>query len=355
MGIYQRKDSPFWWMVVETTGKRLSTNIPRDGGSAEQNRELKRQAQEVYAKAQARAAASSEGVPVAKERIAFEAFAEWFETHVIAHHRSAERERSMLHRLTTHFQRFPDLTQIDEHAIKEWMTLRAKTVARGTVNRELDVLKLLLKAAVPKYLERSPASEIRHFRVEETERRVLTVDEEARLLAVCNTFERAMLLMALDTLLRLSSVVNLKWAQVKMDRRVIIPLNAKVSLDAVPISSRLHETLMQLPRTNDYVFALWHLSKGRTSAKNQAIRLFDALCQKARIPHGRAAEGVTFHCLRHTGATRALQNGASVRTVMKLGGWKDERTVMRYLHASDSDVRAAAESIGAHVTVTKAS
>ena len=50
--------------------------------------------------------------------------------------------------------------------------------------------------------------------------------------------------------------------------------------------------------------------------------------------------------LSSTGATRALQNGASVRTVMKLGGWKDERMVMRYVHASDADVRAAAESIG---------
>ena len=41
-----------------------------------------------------------------------------------------------------------------------------------------------------------------------------------------------------------------------------------------------------------------------------------------------------------------LHLNPSVRTVMKLGGWKSERSVMRYVHASDIDVQAAAESIG---------
>jgi integrase len=93
------------------------------------------------------------------------------------------------------------------------------------------------------------------------------------------------------------------------------------------------------------VFPSFHTSDRKTAAKNVAIRRFDDLCQLAGVPHGRKADGVTFHCLRHTGATRALQRGASVRTVMKLGGWKDETSVMRYVHAADSDVRAAAESI----------
>lgn len=56
--------------------------------------------------------------------------------------------------------------------------------------------------------------------------------------------------------------------------------------------------------------------------------------------------GVTIHCLRHTGATRALQAGHSVRSVMDLGGWRLPSTVMRYLHATDIDVQRAAESIG---------
>lgn len=345
MGVYIRKDSPHFWMVVEATGQRKSTGIPRDGGSPVQNKEQRRQAQEVYAKAQSRAASEREGLTVAKETISYAKWSAWFDAHVASHHRGVDKERSMLRTLGAHFDRYADLALIDEAAIKEWMTLRATQVKRGTVNRELDVLKSLLRAAVPKYLPAYPAPEIRRFRVEESERRVLTVDEETRLLAVCGPTDKALLLTALDTLLRLGSVVGLKWAQVKAD--VIVPLNAKVSLDAVPISSRLAEALKAIPKASDYVFPQFHVKgTGKTAPKNLAIRHFHLLCQKADIRHGRAVGGVTFHCLRHTGATRALQRGASVRTVMKLGGWKDERTVMRYVHASDADVRAAAESIG---------
>ena len=105
--------------------------------------------------------------------------------------------------------------------------------------------------------------------------------------------------------------------------------------------------LDQLPQRSAYVFQSLHdKGKGPTAAKNLLIRQFDALCQSAGLPHGRKAGGLTFHCLRHTGASRALQAGASVRTVMTLGGWKDLRSVLRYTHASDADVQAAAESIG---------
>lgn len=151
----------------------------------------------------------------------------------------------------------------------------------------------------------------------------------------------------LDTLLRLGSLLSLKWEQVKLETRTIVVLNAKVSTAPKPISTRLYAALKNLPRVGPYVFAQFHPERvtGASSPKNRATRRFDALCELAQVPHGRAVNGVTIHSLRHTGATRALQAGASVRTVMDLGGWTNAATVMRYLHASDRDVRDAAESI----------
>ena len=151
----------------------------------------------------------------------------------------------------------------------------------------------------------------------------------------------------LDTLLRLGSLLSLKWEQVKLETRTIVVLNAKVSTTPKPISSRLYAALKDLPRTGPYVFGQFYptTATGSSSPKNRATRRFDALCELAQVPHGRAVNGVTIHSLRHTGATRALQAGASVRTVMDLGGWTNAATVMRYLHASDRDVRDAAESI----------
>jgi integrase len=169
-------------------------------------------------------------------------------------------------------------------------------------------------------------------------------------LAICGPEDKALILTALDTLLRLSSVIRLEWPQVKFPQRSILPLNAKVSTDAKPMSTRLYDALSAIRRPGGYVFESLHGGLGETAAKNRAIRRFAELCDAAEITRGRARDGLTFHCLRHTGATRALQRGASLRTVMKLGGWKNAQTVLRYLHVADADVIAAAESIGNHVT-----
>lgn len=347
MGVYVRPDSPFYWYWLEGTSIRKSTGIPRTGRSPVHARELKKEAEGLYANAMVDATKRAAGILHDKPAISFSAYADWYETHELAHQRGAERARSMLRQLRVYFDRFTALREIDADAVREWMTWRKRTVEPPTVNRELDVLKSLLRCAVPKYLSASPIIGLRRFRVTETEPRVLTHDEEDRLLALCGPEDLAFLLTAIDTLFRLSNVVHLKWPQVKLDRRMIVPLNAKVSHDGNPITDRLRVALTALTRDSEWVFPQFHrLKDTKTAAKNRAIRRFLLLCQQAAIPHSRAAGGVTFHCLRHTGATRALQHGASVRTVMKLGGWKDERSVMRYVHAADLDVRAAAESIG---------
>jgi integrase len=347
MGIYIRADSPFWWMAIERERRkplRRSTGIPHAGGTPEQDRALKESAQRLYATEKAKHTLGA--VTTTKPAIGFLAFADWFETHVAAHHRSYAREKSMLKALRAAFGHLDSIAQLDADLVSEWMTTRKKAVVAATVNRELDVLKAMLHRAVPKYLDRSPLGVVRRLRVPEAEPRVLTLDEERRMLAIASDSERALVILAIDTLLRLTNCIELKWAQVKDKQGVIVPLNAKVSHDAVPITRRLRDALAALDRDGEFVFPEFHDGKGPTAAKNAATRAFDRLCAKADVAHGRVLHGVTFHCLRHTGATRALQKGYSVRTVMKLGGWKDERSVIRYTHATDADVRAAAESIG---------
>lgn len=348
MGIYTRPDSKYWWALLDGYDLRESTKIPHTHVNPKLAAEFKARAEKYWLK---RMAALAETPVETREIISFTQHSQWYAAHHAAHLRGAVRVRSMLKQLGLYFDHVADLAAITSETIREWMTWRKRQVGPNTVNRELDVLKSLLRAAVPRYLAASPAADLRRFRIPEQERRILTEEEEARLLAVSGPSDRAWLILAIDTLLRLSNTILLRWPQVKLDRGVIVPLNAKVAHDVVPISARLAAALTPLQQPDGYVFAQFHdHAKGGTQAAQQkAIRRFDLLCQLAGVPHGRAVDGITFHGLRHTGATRALQRGASVRTVMKLGGWKDERMVMRYVHASDADVRAAAESIGAAV------
>lgn len=352
MGVYKRRDSPFWWMHVEATGRRASTGILVRGGAPAQEKEQRRQAEALYAKATSDAVLAPPSAPP-KPVVSYRGHARWYEAHHAAHLRGATRVRSILVQLEPHFAHITDLRTLTSAHIREWMTARRRQVAPSTVNRELDVLKSLLHMAVPRYLEASPASDVRRFRTPEQDMRVLSPDEEQRLLAVASPADAAWLMLALDTILRLGNTVGLKWPQVRFAEKVLVPLNAKVSLDTVPLSTRVVAALEALPRDDPkgWVFPQFHGGDGPTAAENAAKRAFQRLCALARVDHGRAVGGVTVHSLRHTGATRVLQRGHSVRTLMRLGGWRNERMVMRYVHAAEADLRAAVESIGAvHVT-----
>src|SRR5262249_24118534 len=65
---------------------------------------------------------------------------------------------------------------------------------------------------------------------------------------------------------------------------------------------------------------------------------------------GREAEatgldGMTWHALRHTFASRLVSAGVDLRTVQELGGWKTLSMVQRYAHLSPGHLAAAVERI----------
>jgi len=67
---------------------------------------------------------------------------------------------------------------------------------------------------------------------------------------------------------------------------------------------------------------------------------FYAACRRANL------KDVTPHVLRHTFASRLVMNGADLRTVQELGGWKSMSMVERYSHLSDRHKAEAVELIG---------
>jgi len=56
-------------------------------------------------------------------------------------------------------------------------------------------------------------------------------------------------------------------------------------------------------------------------------------------------DGVTWHALRHTFASRLVAAGVDLRTVQELGGWRTLSMVQRYAHLSPGLLAAAVEKI----------
>src|SRR5688572_5258043 len=113
MGVYIRPDSPFWWMWIEGTSIRQSTGIPRKGGSPTHAKELRAEAETIYANRKVLDAKRRGGLIVTKPTISYSDFATWYARHETAHHRGADKERSILKQLAGYFSRFTSLADID--------------------------------------------------------------------------------------------------------------------------------------------------------------------------------------------------------------------------------------------------
>lgn len=339
VGIYQRPDSPFWWLLLERPRGQKSirepTKVPLDGGSLAQTKENRRQAQEAYATRMADLARGVYGLKPVLPTRPFLAHREWYATHVSTQKRGTTREVSMLKQLGGFFDAYA-LSAIDHELTREWRTWRLEDVSASTVRREEELLKHLLTTAVPKFLAANPLIGLRPLRVIDPDTRVLTVDEEARLLAVLEPEARALVIGALDTLLRLSNIISLTRRQ---DHQTYLYSDTKTGAVRIPISDRFRKALDELPKDGPSFFPTYTQPK-------RAIDVFMEGCATAKIKTGRATGGISFHCLRHTGASRMLERGTDVKTVMEIGGWKSLAVLSRYLHPTDERKRAAVNSIG---------
>lgn len=337
MSIYRRPDSLFWWMSLEGTALRESTRIPLDGGTPNQTQDNRRLAQAVYAARMGDLARRRHRLPLAVEHRTFADHREWYATNVTPHKRGHVRERSILRQLGRFFDVY-DLDAIDVTLVREWRTWRLKAVKPTCVDREEHVLKPVLGSAVPKYLEHHPLDGLPGLRLTWPDTRILSDDEETRLLtALENTEQKGLVLCALDTLLRLS---NARALTRKQDHQTYVFSHTKTGAIKIPVSTRLRTALDALPMTGGFYFPTYAIG-----SNTPASRMFQDACARADVPHGRQIGGVTFHSLRHTGASRMLAAGHDVETVRRIGGWKNLKVLQRYLHPTDDAARAAVNSI----------
>lgn len=354
MGVYRNANSHHWWLYLENApkGQRKRRTQFLVGVTKTEQKASRAAAEEAYHAQMLQLGKVAHGLHVDKPTILFRVFATWYDQHVVAHHRGALRERDALVALRARFDDEP-LTSLTRDVVLEWRSTRALTVSAGTVNRELDVLKHLLVAAVPTYLDRSPIVGLKRLRGPRAETRVLTREEEPRLLAALKPADRALVLCALDTLMRLSDVVNLRRDQ---DRGAyLIVADPKVAPYQVPVSVRLRGALDALPKKGPYYFPHRRRAENPRDYRGSVADMLEAGCKAADIPYGRPRQkpgkkptpaGLTFHGLRHTAASRLVDQGVSLRIIQELGGWQSLRQLERYAHPTETSKRRAVEQIG---------
>ena len=188
-------------------------------------------------------ARAKHGLPVSKPGITFAAYRDWYLATVSATKKNQTRERSMLRQLGAYFDA-RDLASLTKEDGLDWRRQRGSQVAHGTVNRELPLMKHLLRTAVPKYLDANPWASLPELDEDQLEPRLLEPGEERRLLPSLTPEERALVLCALDTLQRLSTVAALRWPQDHGTHLTVLrPKGATTVFYKVPVSRRLRKAL----------------------------------------------------------------------------------------------------------------
>lgn len=313
--------------------RQQSTKVLVQGPTVEDTRRNRKLAEQIYQAAMGDLARNRWAIPTSPVESSVNLFMDWYDANVTAHKRGARREREILTRLRTVFGPLA-LTAVTRDTVLEWRTQRTHQVSAATVNREMDVLKHLLAAAVPKYITLSPIARLPRLHTRTPTRILLTPAQERKLLKVLTPENRAILLLALDTLMRTGDIERLRRDD---DRgRYLVVQDSKTGYYEVPISTRVRKALDTLPMRGSRFFL---------RQRGSIAQMFERACRRCGIPYGQG-KGVTFHALRHTGASRMLAQKVNPRVVMAIGNWKSLRQLTRYTHPTEREQRAAVELIG---------
>jgi len=343
MGLFKRPDSPFWWMLLEGTGrKKENTGIRHDGSSQTLRKQQTAQAEEIYHARMTQLAKGRVGLPIASSKT-FKTWSEWYEKHHTNKHRGKVREIVLLGHLRDHFNTFR-LSEIRPNRWKEYETARLKEgVNINTVGRELALMKSILTAAVGEHLEVSPLAHLKRKTERLPAKRTLSADDCTRLIQQLHDDElRDMFIVGLGTLLRQETLVNLR-RQHHQGTRLVVQTKTgphQISLEGpTELQTKAAETLKaRMPKlANGCFFPTWRARFAKPDPKKHArgylAKIFQRACKRADIPWGIRSGGVVWHtATRASGATRMIREfGTDVRTVQLLGPWRSLDQMAEYL------------------------
>lgn len=254
---------------------------------------------------------------------------------------SQRRDKSLFDRLNKTFGRY-DVAEITPAMISNYkVQRRGEGVSARTINYELTVMSHVFTIAMTEWqlAVDNPVKRVRKERLKNRLERWLTPEEEAQLLKASPLWIRDIIVFAINTGMRQSEILDLKWGQIDMERRTLtISEQKNRSVDTLPLNGNAMKILATRYRegvkADRYVFP--NGCRHRIVASN-LMRAYRQAVKASGIAKAR------FHDLRHTFASRLVQNGADLFAVQKLGRWKNTSMVMRYAHHYTESLRTTIE------------
>ncbi|MBV7392074.1 tyrosine-type recombinase/integrase [Enterococcus sp. ALS3] len=238
------------------------------------------------------------------------------------------------------------LTEISSGHLVAFLTeLQRKNLAAGTIRNIFNIVKKsLTDAYLQGYLQQNPCSNIKLPKISQQQNRALTFKQQKKLEQVAlKEASCSPIIIALYSGMRIGEISGLKWEDVDfVDDTIFIrrTVSRIFSLDAeekktqliigspksassarkIPIAKNLKKYLLakRAAGTSEYVIAT---QNGLTEPRSITNR-FKRNLAETDLPD------INFHALRHTFATRCLEQGVDVASLSKILGHQSTKMTL---------------------------
>jgi integrase len=239
------------------------------------------------------------------------------------------------------------LDAIKTPEIEEYKAKKLKEgLAPKYINNQLTVLRKMLNLAA-EWGELEHPPRLRALRVDPSEVRFLTFEEEPHFLAAAYAEWRPMVHTALKTGLRLGELLALRWEDIDLvSGRLIVRRSLWHNKEGSPKGGRTREVplgddaiaTLKAHRASSFMKSPYVFcdAAGNRLSHKRVSNLVPRICKKAGL-----AQRLTMHDLRHSFASHLVMRGVTLKAVQELLGHASITTTMRYAHLSPNVKRDA--------------
>lgn len=237
-----------------------------------------------------------------------------------------------------------DAKRLDEITGRDIEGYKTQMFADGcspyTINLNRRFLKQMFDLAMDWGLvQQHPLAKVARLR-EPMSQRTLSPQEEAQLLEACRDRFRAVVILGLDTGLRVGDLLALRWRDIDLRQRLIRVPPREASRNTRRPKTEQARLVGMTTRVFDLLSQLWQDDAEAlvvTYAYSSIDSLFGQAVKRAGIAHMR------FHDLRHSFGTRLVQADVQLEKVRQVMGHARIQTTQRYVHLSDRDTARVVE------------
>lgn len=211
-----------------------------------------------------------------------------------------------------------------------WRDDRLKEVSGSTVNRELNLLSHVFSTAMIEWRIHLPVSRIRRPRHNKPRSRRTEGGKEALLLHACrkarNKFLYPAVLLAIETGMRRSEVVGIRWPNINLDKQTLwLPDSKNDERRAVALSMRA-------------VKALQAIGTDLAGPVFPGLTVEAVKCAYRRARSRANIDDLRLHDLRHEATSRMFEKGLNAMEVASITGHKTLSMLQRYTHLRAEDL-----------------